>query len=149
MSWVRIWIHLVFSTKDRIPFMNSRELRAEIFAHILHNAKEKSIWIDCLNGYQQHLHCLISLDKEHSISKIAQLIKGESSFWINKNNLVSGHFSWQDDYWAVSISESHMIGAREYIFSQEEHHRKKSFDEEIDLFMEKQGWQHIKPGKLN
>jgi putative transposase len=147
MSWVRIWIHLVFSTKDRIPFMNSHKLRKEIFEHILHNAKEKGIWVDCLNGYQEHLHCLISLDKEYSISKIAQLIKGESSYWINKNNMVSGHFIWQDDYWAVSVSESHTQGVREYIVSQEEHHRKKSFSEEIDLFMEKQGWQHIKSGK--
>jgi putative transposase len=147
MSWVRIWIHLVFSTKDRIPFMNSRELRKEIFEHILQNAKEKGIWIDSLNGYQEHLHCLISLDKEHSIGKVAQLIKGESSFWINKNKMVQGHFVWQDDYWAVSVSESHMQELREYIAIQEEHHRKKSFNEEIDLFMEKQGWHYIHSGK--
>jgi putative transposase len=147
MSWVRIWVHLVFSTKDRIPFMNSHELRKEIFEHIFNNAKEKGIWIDSLNGFQEHLHCLISLDKEHSISKIAQLLKGESSYWINKNNKVQGHFVWQDDYWAVSVSESHIVGVREYIVSQDEHHRKKSFNVEIDLFMEKQGWQHIKPVK--
>jgi REP element-mobilizing transposase RayT len=127
--------------------MNSCELRKEIFEHILQNAKEKSIWIDSLNGYQEHLHCLISLDKEHSISKVAQLLKGESSFWINKNKLVQGHFVWQDDYWAISVSESHMQELREYIAMQEEHHPKKSFNEEIDLFMEKQGWHYFHSGK--
>jgi len=69
------------------------------------------------------------------------LIKGESSFWINKNKLTQNKFSWQDDYWAVSVSESHLQATRNYILSQEEHHRKKSFAQEIEEFMNKYGWQ--------
>ena len=143
MSWVRIWVHLVFSTKNRETFLNSKELRKKVFQHIKQNAKEKDIWLDCVNGYSDHAHCLISLNKEQSISKVAQLIKGESSFWINQNNLIEGKFIWQDDYWAVSVSESHLEQTRQYIFNQEEHHRKTTFKEEVDEFMKKFGWQHI------
>ena len=75
-----------------------------------------------------------------SISKTIQLIKGESSFWINKNKMCSSKFSWQDDYWAVGVSESDLKLVHTYIINQEEHHKSKSFNEEIDLFMKKYGW---------
>ncbi len=144
MSWVRIWVHLVFSTKNREPYLHQK-IRKQVFQHIKQNTEEKGIWLDCVNGYSEHAHCLISLNKDQSISKVAQLIKGESSFWINKNNLIEGKFIWQDDYWAVSVSESHLQPTREYIFKQEEHHRKTTFTEEVDEFMKKYGWQYISP----
>ena len=144
MSWVRIWIHLVFTAYKRTPYLNSLDLRSQIFNHIYQNAKEKNIWIDAINGHKQHIHCLISLGKDQTISNLAQLIKGESSFWINQNKLVQGKFRWQDDYWAVSVSESHIDAVRKYIQDQEEHHRTLTFDEEVDEFMKKYGWSLIK-----
>jgi len=143
MSWIRIWAHLVFSTKNRDPLLNTAELRNKIFLHIKQNAEAKDIWLDHINGHNNHIHCLISLGRDLSISKISQLIKGESSHWINKNNLTKTKFIWQDDYWAVGVSESHLKSIRSYIQNQEEHHRKISFDEEIDKFMEKYGWKII------
>lgn len=144
MSWVRIWVHLVFCTKKRVSFLNTKDIRREMFQHIKTNAKTKNIWLDCINGYIEHTHCLISLGKEQNISKVAQLIKGESSFWINRSGLLDRTFNWQDDYWAVSVSESHLEAVRTYIHSQERHHRKVSFNEEIDVFMKKNGWERIK-----
>lgn len=140
MSWVRVYIHMVFSTKNREAFLNSAELRKTVFQHIKTNAEEKDIWLDCVSGYQDHAHCLISLGKEKTISKVAQLIKGECSFWINKNQLTTNKFEWQDDYWAVGVSESHLESVRKYIHNQEAHHSKKSFENEITNFMEKYGW---------
>jgi REP element-mobilizing transposase RayT len=63
MSWVRVYIHLVFSTKNREPFLHSKELRRTVFGHIKENAEEKGIWLDCVNGYAEHAHFLISLAK--------------------------------------------------------------------------------------
>ncbi len=136
MSWVRIWVHIVFSTKNRTPFLQ-QNIREKVFQHIRKNAKSKDIWLDSVGGYVDHVHCLVSLNKDQSISKVAQLIKGESSFWINKNKLTEGKFTWQDDYWAASVSESHVIQTRSYIQTQESHHRKTSFGEEVDKFLEK------------
>ncbi len=142
MSWVRIWIHLVFSTKNREPFLN-KEIRKNVFQHIKQNAKKKDIFLDSVNGYSDHAHCLISLNKDKSISETAQLIKGESSHWINQNKLTVSKFIWQDDYWAVGVSESHLQAVRNYICNQEEHHHKISFAEEVEEFMNKYGWQYI------
>ncbi len=144
MSWVRIWVHLVFSTKNHFPFLREKEIRETFFNHIKQNSKEKDIWLDSVNGYHDHIHCLISLGKDQTISKIAQLIKGESSFWINKEISQKSKFEWQDDYWAVSISESHVNALRNYISRQEDHHKKKSFTNEVNEFREKYGFELIK-----
>lgn len=144
MSWVRIWIHLVFSTKNKKPFLKTLEIRKNMFDHISENAKKKNIWMESVNGYSDHAHCLISLGRNQSMSEVAQLIKGESSNWINKSGLIKDHFNWQDDYWAVSVSESHIFSVRKYIQNQEAHHGIKSFSEEIDVFMKKYGWELVK-----
>ena len=137
MSWVRVWIHLIFTTKNRMPFLKTEGIRFEVFSHIKENAKQKDIWLDCVNGHEDHVHCLLSLGKEQNISQVAQLIKGESSYWINKKGLLKSNFNWQDDFWAVSVSESHLEAVRTYIKNQEEHHRKVSFQEELDHFLKK------------
>jgi REP element-mobilizing transposase RayT len=66
-----------------------------------------------------------------------QLIKGESSHWVNKNKLLSSAFEWADEYFAVSVSESVVDKVREYVKNQEEHHRKKTFTEEWNEFMKR------------
>jgi REP element-mobilizing transposase RayT len=90
-----------------------------------------------MNCVSDHIHILLSLGREQSISKVVMLIKGESSNWVNKNNLIKGKFEWQDEYIAVSASESIIGKVRRYIYNQEEHHRKKSFEEEYKLFIKK------------
>lgn len=142
MSFVKIWIHLVFATKNREPLLKT-ELRHELYKHIAQNCLDKGIFLKAINGHNDHIHCLISLGKDQNIAKISQLIKGESSFWINKNNFVQGSFAWQDDYFAVSISESQIDAVVNYIKNQEIHHKKKSFESEVNDFMSKYGWQNI------
>ena len=144
MSWVRVWVHLVFSTKGNYPFLNSNELRSKVYKHIKENSELKDIWLDTVSGYQEHIHCLVSLGKDQTISKVAQLIKGESSFWINRNNLIKSKFFWQDDYWAVGVSESQVENVRKYIGDQEVHHRKKTFNEEVENFISIYGGGKIK-----
>jgi REP element-mobilizing transposase RayT len=73
-----------------------------------------------------------------------QFIKGESSFWINKNDVTKTKFEWSDEYFAVSISETHINKVRDYIKNQEEHHRKKTWKEEYEEFMNKYGFEKIK-----
>ncbi|MDF1611384.1 IS200/IS605 family transposase [Stygiobacter electus] len=143
MSWIRIWIHLVFATKNREPVL-IKPIRTKIISHIIENAEKKNILISSLNGFSEHLHCLLLLNREDSISKVSQLIKGESSHWINEQKLLKSKFFWQDDYWAVSVSESHVEAVKKYIDNQEKHHEAKEFNEEIDEFMKKYEWQYIK-----
>ncbi len=140
MSFIKIYIHCVWSTKNRIPLLNTIELRQKVWQHIKSNATQKGIYIDFINGYSDHCHCLISLGVDQNIQKVMQLIKGESSYWINKNSLTKEKFEWQDEYFAVSVSESIIDRVRNYIKNQEEHHKKKSFQEEYDEFITKYGF---------
>ena len=124
MPLLKIWIHLVWATKNREPIL-TQDIRQQIFSHIRENASKKNIYVDFVNGHVDHVHCLISLNQEQTIAKIVQLIKGESSFWINKNNLCRQKFEWQDEYFAVSVSESGINKVREYIKNQEDYHKNK------------------------
>ncbi|RZL52010.1 MAG: IS200/IS605 family transposase [Pedobacter sp.] len=133
MSYIRMWVHLVFATKNREPLL-PKEIRYKVQDHIIENCKEKSIYLQAINGHTDHIHCLISLGREQSISKVTQLIKGESSFWINKHQHTITQFMWQDDYFAVSVSESNLQNVINYIKNQEIHHAKKSFDDEVKEF---------------
>jgi putative transposase len=141
MPFVKVYIHFVWSTKNRESLLESKEIRDKVWFHIRENAKKKGIYIDYLNGYSQHCHCLVSLGVDQTISKTMQLIKGESSFWINKEGLTNQKFEWQDEYYGVSVSESMIEKVRNYIKNQEVHHSSKSYDDEIDELISKHGFQ--------
>jgi len=140
MPYVKVYIHFVWSTKNRVPHLKSKEVREKAWSHLRENAKQKGIYIDFVGGFDNHCHCLVSMGIEQTIKDIAQLLKGESSFWINKQKLCDGHFNWQNDYFAASVSESIIDITRDYIKNQEEHHRIKSFEEEYDEFLIKHGF---------
>ena len=144
MPHVKVYIHFVWSTKNREPFLDSPEVRIKVWQHIKENGKSKEIFIDTINGHQEHCHCLISMGIDQTMSKVMQLIKGESSFWINKNNLCGQKFEWQDEYFAISVSESIVDKVRDYIKNQEEHHSKQSYKEEYDLLIERCGFENIR-----
>jgi REP element-mobilizing transposase RayT len=122
-----------------MPLLNAG-LREKVFSHMKENTTKKDIYLDTLNGTVDHVHSLISLKSDQTIAKVAQLLKGESSHWVNDQNLGNGKFEWQDEYIAVSVSESMVNKVREYIRNQEEHHRTKTFREEYDDFMENYGF---------
>ena len=127
-------IHAVWGTKSHYPFLTP-DIKQHVIAHIKANAYEKQIFIDRLNGNENHLHCLFGLNADVSISKTLQLIKGESAYWINKQKLTKTKFEWADEYYAVSVSESVMYNVRKYIDGQENHHKKVTFQQEYDDFM--------------
>ena len=142
MPYVKVWIHLVWSTKNRQPFLKD-DIRPTVFQHMRDNAKNKDIFLDFINGYREHVHCLISLGVSQTIADTVKLIKGESSHWINQNNLIDLKFEWQHEYFAVGVCESLIDKTRDYIRNQEAHHSKKSFGDEFDLMLEKYGFQRF------
>ena len=131
MSFVRLWVHVVFSTKNREPIL-SAEVRKRLCEHIRQNAQKNRIFLDSINGWSEHLHLLLSLGREQNIAKVAMLLKGESSHWFNEQGFVRGKLHWQDDYFALSVSQSLVGKVREYIEGQEVHHSAKPFSEEYE-----------------
>jgi REP element-mobilizing transposase RayT len=134
MSHVKIWVHAVWGTKDRFPFLTG-EIKTKVISHIKESAKSKGIFINRINGHVDHLHILVALPGDAKISEMIRLIKGESSFWINKNEITEKKFQWCNEYYAASVDESSMNRVRAYIENQEEHHRKITFSEEYEQFL--------------
>ena len=143
MSFIKVYVHNVWSTKNRQTLLTD-SIRYDVFSHIRENARNKNIFIDFINGYKDHIHCLISLSDDLSIGRIAQLIKGESSHWINQNKLTKEKFNWQDEYLAVAVCEDKINTVRDYIANQEEHHKKMTFSEEYEQFIKRYGFDIIK-----
>ena len=115
MPFIRVWIHYVWSTKNREPVLIDK-FRYPLFEHIKQNASAKKIYLDRVNGYHDHVHCLLSLGSDQTIEKLAQLIKGESSYWFNnKSFLTANKLEWQDEYFAISVCESRLDSVRVYI----------------------------------
>jgi putative transposase len=139
MPYVRVWIHLIWSTKDWAPLL-TKELRHQVKNHIKENASSKGIFLDSINGVSDHVHALVSIKADQTIAKVTQLLKGESSHWVNTVKLSHGKFEWQDEYIAISVSESMVGKVREYINKQEEHHQKRTFAQEYRELMEKYGF---------
>ncbi len=128
------FIHLIWATKKRERLIFG-ELKSSLLHHIKENSRKTGIFIDTLNCVSDHIHLLISLGNEQSVAKTVMLIKGESSFWVNKQKLLPTKFEWQDEYIALSVSYSAVDKVRGYILNQESHHQKKSFSEEYDEFL--------------
>ena len=135
MPFAKIWIHCVWSTKNRQPIL-TYPVRNLLFDHIRKNAGLKQIHIDRMNGHLDHVHCLLLLRPTQPIGEIIKLIKGESAHWFNNQSGIKNiKLQWQSEYFAVSVSESIVPKLRMYIDGQEVHHQKKTFGEEYNEFM--------------
>src|SRR5882724_1859202 len=119
-------VHLIFSTKQRAPVITP-EIRPHLFAYLGGIVREMRATALIINGIRDHVHLLIRIRPTHSVAEIARVIKTSSSKWMHQ----TGHeFAWQAGYDAFSVSESNIPVVTRYIATQDEHHKKHSFQEE-------------------
>jgi len=137
-SYSRCWLHVTWATLNRDPLL-SHDAAAQASQYLSRYAMEKKIPMRINFVNADHVHVLIDLPVTRPIEEAIQLLKGSSSHWINERNLVHGKFAWQRGYGAFSVSHSAVADVTAYIAGQEEHHRKRSFDEELQRFVEKYG----------
>jgi len=132
-TYTQIHIQAVFSVQNRDSIIHiswSDELYRYITG-IVQNNKHKLL---AINGMPDHIHLLIGLRPTQSISDLMQDIKGNSSKWINERRFLREKFSWQEGYGAFSFSKRELNSVIQYILNQQEHHRRKRFQEEyLDL----------------
>jgi putative transposase len=137
-SYSKMWVHLVWATLDREPML-SKSAAAKASAWLNDYAAQKKIYLKINFFNADHVHALIDLPTNLAIEDVVQLFKGASSHWINEQKLVAGRFGWGRGYGAFSVSESGVGEVARYIADQEEHHRKRSFTDELKLFVERYG----------
>ena len=127
-SYSSLWIHLIWSTKNREPILTPY-LKSEVLADIKAIAEDFEIHLDCINGIEDHIHLLVRLRTDQSVADVVKTIKGNS--WEHFRDDPDRYVSWQDGYAAFSVSPDNVQKVRNYIYNQENHHRSRSFTDEL------------------
>jgi REP-associated tyrosine transposase len=135
-TYTNLVTHIVFSTKDRLPYIRD-ERRDDVFTYIggiVRNLKGTAINV---NGAADHVHLLIRQPASLAVAKTAEIIKTNSSRWINEHRVLHRTFAWQSGYAAFSVSDSNVDRVSRYISNQQEHHRRITFQEELIEFLKR------------
>ncbi|MDR3696777.1 IS200/IS605 family transposase [Mucilaginibacter sp.] len=127
-SYSSIWVHLIWSTKNREPILTP-SLKAEVYSVINDIANDYEIYLDCINGIEDHVHLLVRLRTDQSVADVVKTIKGNS--WEYFKEIPEKYITWQDGFAAFSVSPDQVKRVRRYIYNQEKHHQSKSFSEEL------------------
>jgi putative transposase len=140
-TYTQLYIHVVFAVKYRSAMLDTKwdeRLRLYITGTVQNNGHTMLV----INNVADHIHFLIGLHPKQSISDLLKLVKGDSSEWINKENLTRQKFRWQDGYGAFSHSRSQLNQVINYIKNQQEHHRKIGFIDEYKKMLTDFGIEH-------
>ncbi len=137
-SLSRIVLHLVFSTKNREPWLDS-DLRPRVFAYLSEIGREMGCEVYRVGGTADHVHMAILLARTLSVADFMKKVKATSSVWIKDHGPNHAGFSWQAGYGAFSLGVSQLPALTGYIDRQEEHHRVKGFQEEYREMLRKYG----------
>jgi REP element-mobilizing transposase RayT len=138
-SLTQIYLHIVFSTKHRAPFLKDRELRSRLHAYLVGACKNLGCPSLQVGGVEDHVHILCRLSKNITVANLLQELKRESSKWLKTQARDLEDFYWQNGYGAFSVSASQVDAVKEYIETQEEHHRTMSFQDEFRRLCHKHG----------
>jgi len=131
-------VHIIFSTKDRRPFLDPA-IRGAVHAYLATVARNTGC--DCyrVGGVEDHAHLAIRLSRTITIAELVQKLKTSSSAWAKSQSPALREFSWQRGYGCFSVGPKDLGALLEYIDRQEEHHQKRTFQEEFRMFLERYG----------
>jgi REP element-mobilizing transposase RayT len=137
-SLARLHVHLIFSTKNRKRLITDpvRDSLHAYMATVLQNLGCPSV---LSNSVEDHVHIFFELARTVSVSQTVEDVKKSSSKWIKTQGTEFAGFAWQAGYGAFAVSESNVPCVRDYIAGQQEHHRRKSFQEEYRAFLDRHG----------
>ncbi len=140
-TYTSLLVHVVFSTKDRAPDL-SPDLAARLFPYMGGIVRECKGAALIINGPADHVHLLLSIPAAVSIADMLRVLKANSSRWVHEQFPERKRFGWQAGYGAFTVSGSRLGDVRNYIASQEEHHRRVSFQEEFLTLLRKHGLEY-------
>ena len=138
-SLANVLVHIVFTTKSRYPFLADKDIRNEMHAYLGGTCNELDCRVLTVGGVADHVHILCALTRNLSLAKIVGEIKRGSSKWIKTKGKMLTQFAWQNGYGAFSVGQTEVERVRTYIAGQEEHHRKRSFQDEYRSFLKDYG----------
>jgi len=136
-TYVKILVHCVFSTKNRLPLISEPD---RLWTYLRGIARNRAVDILAIGGTKNHVHLLLALPSGLAIANLVRDLKANSSRHLNEKRR---GFAWQDGYAAISVSPSQVVAVRRYIDTQEEHHAKWAFESEYVTILDKSGLQHV------
>jgi putative transposase len=134
-SLSKILVHVVFSTKERRPFLRDKALREELHRYLGGILVNHDCQPLIVGGVEDHVHILSTLSRTVTAAEMVKELKRSSSLWLKTKSADLRDFAWQNGYGIFSIGFSQIEAARTYIARQEEHHRKVSFQDEFREFL--------------
>jgi putative transposase len=137
-SFTGIYLHIIFSTKNRARLL-SPEVRDRLFPYMGGLVRERNGDALLINGVEDHIHILTKFPATITLSDFLRDVKSISAGWVRDSLSDARLFGWQTGYAAFSVSKSNVETVREYIAQQEEHHKRKTFEEEYLKFLESHG----------
>jgi putative transposase len=137
-SFVGIYVHIIFSTKNRQPLLTAEYLPC-VLEYIGGTVRADRAVLLAAGGMPDHIHLMVSFGKQTDAADLVRLIKSNSSKWIHETFLALQSFAWQAGYAAFSVSQSNRDAVKKYIENQEEHHRTPSFQDEYRRFLTAHG----------
>jgi putative transposase len=135
---VKVLIHIVFSTKKRVPFIDPA-LTTDLYPYMAGIVRHKRATLLALGGMPDHVHALVRLKADLSLSDLVRALKAVSSKWVHEKPNPIPEFAWQEGYFACSVSPSKEAAVRSYILNQEAHHRRTDFKDELLELLRKHG----------
>ena len=138
-SLAQIYLHIVFSTKNRRPFLQDAAIRDELHKYLGGTCNNRGCPVLRVGGVADHVHVLCRLGKTISVADLVKELKRESSQWVKTKGPELEDFYWQSGYGAFSVSPAHVEVLREYIGKQEELHRTVTFQDEFRRLLAKYG----------
>jgi putative transposase len=130
-SLARIWLHIVFSTKERRAYLQNADLREEMFRMLGHHAKEAGCPPAHIGGWIDHVHLLCGLSRTVTVAELVEVLKRETSKWVKQRAADLDTFHWQNGYGAFSVSQSSVDQVIHYVDRQPEHHKRMTFQDEF------------------
>ena len=138
-SLARIVLHIVFSTKNRIPLLKDSEVNARFYAYLAGCLQNIGCAPIIINGFTDHVHILCNLSRTITVAGLVEEVKKGSSKWMKEQSAVLRDFYWQSGYGVFSVNQSNIERVRDYIAGQEAHHRQVSFQDEFRVLCQKHG----------
>ncbi|HEY4760323.1 MAG TPA: IS200/IS605 family transposase [Thermoguttaceae bacterium] len=135
-SLANVLIHIIFSTKNRAPFIEP-DIQDTLYAYLATATRTCGCPAHKIGGTTDHVHIVCSLVRTMTIAELVGTIKADSSKWIKTQRVTLNDFSWQNGYGAFSIGQSQLETVRNYITQQNEHHRTLTFQEEFREFLQR------------
>jgi putative transposase len=134
-------IHIIFSTKDRAEVLDKNTSR-ELYPYLAAVARNQDCECFRAGGASNHVHLAIRLSRTITVAKLIEELKTSSSKWLKLRSSQLANFSWQRGYGAFSVGPSDLPALLGYIDTQEEHHRKRNFEEEFRALLKQYDVEH-------